>query len=289
MPLFAQLGDVQFEVLYFMGFEGTRQATFAEHARVNGKPRLQKTGLGLEQRSVRLVFDQWMTSAPDQQVEALDAMRIKQDPVVFVLGTGRVLGEYVVTELAENVTDTSPEGKTLRVEVTLTLRENADPDAAAAADRAAKARASALARNATSPAGATNALKAGGFSLSDAAKIAKTAVKTFNQTRKILELVGKAAQDPSRIGELAAKAAGIDPHLAKVAAAIATGARAYQGVQGAQALITRIRQLSADIKTNAAAGNIGFCQAASIELGQLQKKYERSMRSLTGLVASRGA
>jgi phage protein U len=289
MPLFAQLGDQQFEVLYFLAMDGTRQATFAEHARVNGKPRLQATGLGLEQRTVRLAFDRWMTGDPDKQVAAIDAMRIKQDPVVFVLGTGRVLGEYVITEIAETLTDADPVGATLRVELNVTLRENADPDAAAAAARAAKAKAEALARNAVQPGGAANAVMLGPFKLSDVLKVAKLAVKTFNQTRKVLTLIGKAAADPSRIGELASKAAGIDPHLAAVGTAIASGAAVYSGVHAAQAMITRIRELQAGIASAAAAHNLAYCQYASIELGQLQKKYERAMSPLTGLVASRGA
>lgn len=55
--MFALLGEIQFDLItYFDGFDSQFDADYAEHALIEGKPRLQWIGDKLDEISIQLSF-----------------------------------------------------------------------------------------------------------------------------------------------------------------------------------------------------------------------------------------
>jgi phage protein U len=124
---FALLGDVQFELItYFDGLDGKFGADYAEHARIEGKPRLQWMGDKLDEWSLTLKFHQ---AYCDPEVE-LVKLRTAMDGHValpFVLASGDYKGKFVITDISITSEQTDTRGVLVAVGVALTLREMIDP------------------------------------------------------------------------------------------------------------------------------------------------------------------
>jgi putative transposase len=55
--MYAQLGNIRFDLItYFNGFDEAKSYNFAEHQRIENKPRLQYTGESLEELNIKLNF-----------------------------------------------------------------------------------------------------------------------------------------------------------------------------------------------------------------------------------------
>jgi len=127
---FALLGDIQFNLItYFDGLEGKFGADYAEHARIEGKPRLQFVGDKLDEWSLKLKFHQAYCD-PETEVAKLQTAKNAHKSLAFVLANGQYKGRFVVTEVAVTSEQTDRLGSLLSAMVSVTLREAVDPPGA---------------------------------------------------------------------------------------------------------------------------------------------------------------
>lgn len=139
-----QLGDIQFEGLRGLdSLRKSREAVYAELPLMGGKPRLQRTGTALQQVTVSIALHAAFTD-PAADIAALDEYREGGDVLTLINGEGEVVGDFVITAIEESVTQTSPTGRTLSAEVSLTLKEHFDPNKPATLAQAAQSAAFAV-------------------------------------------------------------------------------------------------------------------------------------------------
>lgn len=126
MP-WATLGEIEFEVLntpQSMSF--SRGWNFAEHSRIDGKPRLQQVGgilnkIGLSIRLHRAF------SNPQERIDELINLSDEQKPLTFILGDVSQ-GDFVITDLEviyrRLIAGEGKEPLLLWADLTLSLLEN---------------------------------------------------------------------------------------------------------------------------------------------------------------------
>lgn len=126
-----QLGGIQFEgVRGLSGLKKTREAVYAEMPLIGGKPRLQRTGTALQQVSIGISLHASFTD-PVADIAALDAYREAGEVLALITGEGEVIGNFIISTIDETVIQTSPTGRTISAEISLSLKEYHDPNAAA--------------------------------------------------------------------------------------------------------------------------------------------------------------
>jgi len=121
--LFAQLGSVVFGLLKApTKFEQRRNYEWAEQSIVERTDRLQYTGRKAESIELTILFHSTFCD-PEEEYGALKKIADDAKPVPFILGTGEVLGNYVIVSIGRTVTQTLPNGRLLSIEVDLQLKE----------------------------------------------------------------------------------------------------------------------------------------------------------------------
>ncbi|MDF0606624.1 phage tail protein [Neisseriaceae bacterium TC5R-5] len=121
--MFALLGDIEFQLItYFDGFESQFGADFAEHALIEGKPRLQWIGDKLDEITIQLSFHSQFCD-PEQELLRLKTAKEAHQAMALVLGNGDYKGWFVLTEVQASSKQTDQAGTLLALEASLTLRE----------------------------------------------------------------------------------------------------------------------------------------------------------------------
>lgn len=121
--MFAQLGDVRFEVLNsFTSFEENHVANFAKHDVLKGRPRLQAMGNDLTtlRFAVRL---HWRLGDVDTAYRGLVGAKEGQQAVSLVYGSGRFVGWFVIERLTARTTQMDAHGRTASRELDIELTE----------------------------------------------------------------------------------------------------------------------------------------------------------------------
>lgn len=121
--MFALLGDVQFDlVTYFDGFESQFGADYAEHALIEGKPRLQFIGDKLDEIRIQLAFHLHYCDPEAELAKLKDALAAHQ-AMALVLGNGDYKGWFVLTDVQATSKHTDKAGTLIALEASITLRE----------------------------------------------------------------------------------------------------------------------------------------------------------------------
>lgn len=121
--MFALLGDVQFDLItYFDGFESQFGADFAEHALIEGKPRLQFIGDKLDEIRIQLAFHLHYCDPEAELAKLKDALAAHQ-AMALVLGNGDYKGWFVLTDVQATSKHTDKAGTLIALEASITLRE----------------------------------------------------------------------------------------------------------------------------------------------------------------------
>ncbi|WP_353189530.1 phage tail protein [Pandoraea pnomenusa] len=121
--MFALLGDVQFDLItYFDGFESEFGADFAEHALIEGKPRLQFIGDKLDEIRIQLAFHQYYCD-PEAELVKLKTALAAHQAMALVLGNGDYKGWFVLTSVQATSKHTDKAGTLVALEAGITLRE----------------------------------------------------------------------------------------------------------------------------------------------------------------------
>lgn len=121
--MYAILGEIQFDLItYIDGIEGTSGADFAEHALIEGKPRLQFIGDQLDEYALEFTFHDYFCD-PQAELVKLKQAKDGHKAMAFVLGNGDYKGYFVITELRHVLTQTSSDGTIIAMTANMTLRE----------------------------------------------------------------------------------------------------------------------------------------------------------------------
>lgn len=121
--MYAQLGSLAFELTGpLTDLTGRRKYSFAEHPVIEGKPRLQFTGEGLEERTLELTFSDAYCDPPTSTAE-LRAVADRHEAVPLFFASGTVLGRYVIEEIEETYRETDAWGAVTRASCRVQLRE----------------------------------------------------------------------------------------------------------------------------------------------------------------------
>nr|DAS19877.1 MAG TPA: hypothetical protein [Caudoviricetes sp.] len=121
--MFAQLGDVKFELLTsFTNFEETHSAQYARHDVLQGRPRLQAMGNDLTELKFSLRLH-WKLGDVDTAYNGLIAAKNSGQAVSLVFGSGRFFGWFVIEKLTSRTTIMNEKGRTAARELDVELTE----------------------------------------------------------------------------------------------------------------------------------------------------------------------
>lgn len=121
--MFAQLGDVKFELLNsFTNLEETHAAHFAKHDVLKGRPRLQAMGNDLTELRFGMKLH-WKLGDVDTAYRGLVAAKEAQQAVSLVYGSGRFVGWFVIERLTARTTQMDARGRTAARELDVELTE----------------------------------------------------------------------------------------------------------------------------------------------------------------------
>lgn len=135
--MYGQLGDIVFEnMLSPNSQELTGSAVYAEHALVNGKPRLQRTGDTLDDLKIGMKLHVNFCK-PEDVIKQLVAYRSSGAVCRYITGSGRLVGTFVVVSIKQNDLACGPNGGIIETDLEVSLLESVAQDAASASAAAA--------------------------------------------------------------------------------------------------------------------------------------------------------
>lgn len=144
-----QLGSIQLRGLQgLQEFLPKRAASYAEHALLDGKPRLQNTGNALDEYQLT-VFVHAQYGDPKALFQQLDTARMDGEVLPFIDSTGEYLGDFVITNIDPEVIQVDGLGNWVAANIPFLIREYVTPDRVSA--KSADAKRSAFARSENSP------------------------------------------------------------------------------------------------------------------------------------------
>lgn len=121
--MFAQLGNIQFQnLLSFNEFSKRGEMIYAEHALIDGKPKLQRTGSALDELNISLRFHASFCN-PKVELDKLKDARNQGEILPLLWGNGNVEGEFVIGEISETIDEADPQGNIFSLSASVTLKE----------------------------------------------------------------------------------------------------------------------------------------------------------------------
>jgi len=142
--MFANLGEIEFKLINsFNAFEIQEQFDFAEHSKIEGKPDLQWVGDALSTTSIDILLHKSFCEVADRVKEIKDAAK-KHEALNFVLGTGEIIGKFVITDISTSYEFLSDDGNYICIALKIGLKEYAGKDSLKNAQKKQKANAVAM-------------------------------------------------------------------------------------------------------------------------------------------------
>lgn len=125
--MYYQLGDIKYEnAVGFQSLDQVEEESWVEHAVIDGKPVLQKTGSKLDTVEIAMRFHRSFTD-PDLELNKLRAHRKKGSILALIRGDGTILGNFVIKSM--NIgTKGQINGTIIYYEVQVSLLEFASAD-----------------------------------------------------------------------------------------------------------------------------------------------------------------
>lgn len=121
--MYSQLGNIIFETLLSPTSDIRKSAaTYAEHALIEGKPRLQFTGLALNELNLSIRLHAIFCNPVEQLQLFKDAMN-NAEALKYISGSKVEQGYYVVTEIEEEIEDADKDGNIFCINANITLKE----------------------------------------------------------------------------------------------------------------------------------------------------------------------
>lgn len=121
--MYSQLGNIVFENLLSPTSDIRKSAAvYAEHALIEGKPRLQFTGLALNELNLSIRLHAIFCNPVEQLQLFKDAMN-NAEALKLISGTNVEQGYFVVTEIEEEREDADKNGNIFCINANITLKE----------------------------------------------------------------------------------------------------------------------------------------------------------------------
>lgn len=126
--MFAQLGHIRFELtFYFGGIESVHRYDFSQHARMQGKPRLQAMGDALDVVTLEIrLHSRWCS--PGEVEAKLREIAGRKEAQALIFGDGTYKGKFVVGEITVTAQHAAPDGTMLWLDLQLQLTEWVDDE-----------------------------------------------------------------------------------------------------------------------------------------------------------------
>jgi phage protein U len=135
--MYAQLGNIRFEGQKgFTSFSHERGVNYAQHERINGKPRLQSVGDNLDTISFEMYLHSEFTN-PENDIDALVSALEKKEVLLLLLGNGKIVGDFVITNFSQTNSFTDPLGNLISATLSISLLESFNDDKAREAEKKA--------------------------------------------------------------------------------------------------------------------------------------------------------
>lgn len=149
--MFAQLGSIAFEGLKgFTQFSESRSTNLVEHARIEGKSRLQRVGSNLHDLTVTVMLHASFCN-PEQEFTALADACEAAEIMPLVLSNGVYVSDFVIEQLGREVQHSDPQGNIVSMTVSLTLKEAYNPNPQQTLAQTAKQNATATSEGGATP------------------------------------------------------------------------------------------------------------------------------------------
>ena len=128
--MIGSFGNIVFEtsgskIFTFNEFKRKGSARFAEHAVLEGKPRLQHIGPNLDVITFNVRLDMSLGVTPADEMAAFREVLESGDEQKLIIG-GTVLGNFVLETLDEERKVTTNKGKLVLADLNLTIKEFVD-------------------------------------------------------------------------------------------------------------------------------------------------------------------
>jgi phage protein U len=126
--MYAQLGSIQFTPIKgFSERSGTKETNFAQHALIDGKPKLQRIGTNLATIEIGMFLDASFCN-PQAEIDALNSARENGEILPLIMGNGRFDGNFVIQSVSDTSLHEASDGTLLQAEVSVQLLEYATGD-----------------------------------------------------------------------------------------------------------------------------------------------------------------
>lgn len=123
--MFAQLGNIVFDGLF--GFNDLRfdgeEVSYAEFNLFGRKPTMQKTGVSLLEITTSITLNADFVNINDK-LKALQAYKNSGEVVSLLMGSGLMIGNFVVVATPFSVDSAFPDGTFQQITIDLTLKEH---------------------------------------------------------------------------------------------------------------------------------------------------------------------
>ena len=122
--MWAQLGSIRFELLETP--ESVRQRAkwnYVEHKVLDEKSHLQKMGKSLQELTLRIRLSTAFGTDPQNLLSAIYENAESEEPLLFILGDGSLVGKFVIEEVTKEWKRTDNRGRLLDVELEIKLKE----------------------------------------------------------------------------------------------------------------------------------------------------------------------
>lgn len=122
--MFAMLGNIRFDAVRngVTDINHSKSVRYASHEVFKKKPRLQKIAQNADDLSITVNLHR-KSGNVQGRLDALTKMMNDQKPVSFMMGNGRMVGNFVIDSLNESIRVTDDVGATIEVSVYIYLRE----------------------------------------------------------------------------------------------------------------------------------------------------------------------
>ena len=121
--MLAQLGDIQFELLKgFTSFSATKSVDYAEHAVIEGKPKLQYVGDALDCYTITISFHADFCD-PTEETKRLKDTMLLHEALPFIFGNGTYKGKFVIEEISDDIQTTFDDGTIIQINLNVSLKE----------------------------------------------------------------------------------------------------------------------------------------------------------------------
>lgn len=284
--MFAQLGSIRYDgALGFSEYTEKIGAIYAEHARIEGKSRLQAVGFKPDEVSITMRLNMAFCS-PADEIKKLEDYVASNEVLPLIYGDGSIQGYFVIQDVEKKVMQQLSTGELLDVTLSITLKEYDAPDMAAQQEQQRLNKAFAFDEVKPLPA---NTMPYAGDATAEVMKqvqVADLSVSSIDNSLTALQQGQLSASEVSRkITEATDTISGAMDKVSGV----------WDTVQGVQNLGPQLKNNAAQLKNNAVAlkqqmpiNSVSDCAAATNAMKQSMSTVKFSSSALTCFNGFRG-